>query len=196
MGRHLSLRYGQVILVSGYPVLTAVNWSQHWCPICVHYQFSCAFKLARKYEIELWSRSSQAINWSADSFQKNTSRRWVDTWAGDMVMWYWSVAILFWQLPIDHFVNAQIQDVDLPRHAWNTPPSLLTVSPTLPLQSVDAYVRTYVRTYAQLITRQPKEKRLTIFHEIWGSVLINKNRSPSNGASISHTCPWSQPFPE
>ena len=25
--------------------------------------------------------------------------------------------ILFWQLPIDHFVNAQIQDVDLPRHA-------------------------------------------------------------------------------
>ena len=158
----------------------------------MHYQFSCAFKLARKYEIELWSWSSQAINWSADSFQKNTSRRWVETWAGDMVMWYWSVAILFWQLPIDHFVNAQIQDVDLPRHAWNTPPSLLTVSPTLPLQSVDAYVR----TYAQLITRQPKEKRLTIFHEIWGSVLINKNRSPSNRASISHTCPWSQPFPE
>ena len=25
MGRHLSPRYGQVILVSGYPVLTAVN---------------------------------------------------------------------------------------------------------------------------------------------------------------------------
>ena len=25
MGRHLSQRYGQVILVSGYPVLTAVN---------------------------------------------------------------------------------------------------------------------------------------------------------------------------
>ena len=33
MGRHLSPRYGQVILVSGYPVLTAVNWSQHWCAI-------------------------------------------------------------------------------------------------------------------------------------------------------------------
>ena len=54
MGRHLSPRYGQVILVSGYPVLTAVNWSKHWCPICVHYQFSCAPKLARKYEIKHW----------------------------------------------------------------------------------------------------------------------------------------------
>ena len=33
MGRHLSPRYGQVILVSGCPVLIAVNWSQHWCAI-------------------------------------------------------------------------------------------------------------------------------------------------------------------
>ena len=33
MGRHLSPRYGQVILVSGYLVLTAVNRSQHWCSI-------------------------------------------------------------------------------------------------------------------------------------------------------------------
>ena len=54
MGRHLSPRYGQVILVSGYPVLTAVNWSQHWCAICVQYQFSCATKLATKCEIEHW----------------------------------------------------------------------------------------------------------------------------------------------
>ena len=78
MGQHLSPRYGQVILVSGYPVLTAVNWSQHWCPICVHYEFSCAPKLARKYEIEHWSRSSKTINWSADSFQINhvTSMSW------------------------------------------------------------------------------------------------------------------------
>ena len=71
MGRHLSPRYGQVILVSGYPVLTAVNWSQHWCPICVHYQFSCALKLARKYEFEHWSRSSKTINWSTVRFQIN-----------------------------------------------------------------------------------------------------------------------------
>ena len=54
MGRHLSPRYGRVIMVSGYPVLTAVNWSQHWCTICVQYQFSCATKPARKCEIEHW----------------------------------------------------------------------------------------------------------------------------------------------
>ena len=35
MGQHLSPRYGQVILVSGYPVLTAVNWSKHlMCNMC------------------------------------------------------------------------------------------------------------------------------------------------------------------
>ena len=54
MGRDLRTRYGQVILVSGYPVLTAVNWSQHWCAICVQYQFLCAPKLARKCKIEHW----------------------------------------------------------------------------------------------------------------------------------------------
>ena len=54
MGRHLSPQYGQVILVSGYPVLTAVNWSQHWCAICVQYQSYCAPRLARKCEIEHW----------------------------------------------------------------------------------------------------------------------------------------------
>ena len=54
MGRHLSQRYGQAILISGYPVFTAVNWSQHWYAICVQYQFSCASKLARKCEIEHW----------------------------------------------------------------------------------------------------------------------------------------------
>ena len=54
MGRHLSPRYGQVILVSGYPVLAALNWSQHWWAICVKYQFSCAAKLATNCEIEHW----------------------------------------------------------------------------------------------------------------------------------------------
>ena len=34
---------------------------------------------------------------------------------------------------------SNIQDVDLPRHAWDTPPSLLIVSPTPPSQSVDAF---------------------------------------------------------
>ena len=37
---------------------------------------------------------------------------------------------------------SNIKDVDLPRHAWDTPPFLLIVYPTPPVQSVDAYVRT------------------------------------------------------
>ena len=75
MGRNLSPRYSQVILVSGYLVLTAVDGSQHWC-VSV---FPCSDpKLARKYETEHWSRSSKIINWSADSFQINhvTSMSW------------------------------------------------------------------------------------------------------------------------
>ena len=52
---------------------------------------------------------------------------------------------------------ANVKDVDLPRHAWDTPPFLLIVSPTLPVQSVDAYTRS--------VTWQPNEKRLNIFYE-------------------------------
>ena len=78
MGRQLSPQYGLVIPVSGYPVLAAVNWSQHWYPICVSVFLCSNPKLARKYAIEHWSRSSKTINWSADSFQINhvTSMSW------------------------------------------------------------------------------------------------------------------------
>ena len=48
-GRHLSPRYGQVILVSGYPVLRAVNWSH----VDVQYVCMCP-RLAKKCEIEYW----------------------------------------------------------------------------------------------------------------------------------------------
>ena len=69
MGRHLSPRFAQVVLVSGYLVLTAVNWSHFLCSDP---------KLAKKYEIEYCLRSSKTINWSADSFQINyvTSMSW------------------------------------------------------------------------------------------------------------------------
>ena len=36
---------------------------------------------------------------------------------------------------------SNVKDVDLPRHPWDTPSFLLIVSPTLPVQSVDEYVR-------------------------------------------------------
>ena len=46
--------YSQVILVSRYPVLTTVNWSQHWCATYVQYEFPYAPKRATKCEIEHW----------------------------------------------------------------------------------------------------------------------------------------------
>ena len=91
MSWHMSPRYGNGILVSGYPVLTAVNWPYCECPVLKSY----------------------------------------------------------------------IKDVDLLRHAWDTPPLLLIVSPTLPVQSVDAYVRTYVCTYVRTLgqSRDNQAKR-------------------------------------
>ena len=147
MCRYLSPRYGQVILVSGYPVLTAVNWSQHWCFICVHYQFSCAPKLARKYEIEHWSRSSKTINWSADSFQINhvTSMSWHMSprcGHGILVSGYPVLTAVSWPYCECPILKSYMKDVDLPKHAWDTPPFLLIGSPTPPVQPVDAYVRT------------------------------------------------------
>ena len=49
MGRHLSPRYGQVILVSGYPVLTAVNWWEHWCAISVLLGYQSSGKCESKH---------------------------------------------------------------------------------------------------------------------------------------------------
>ena len=84
-----------------------------------------------------------------------------------MVMGYWSVAILFWQLSIDHIVNVLYKDVDLPRHAWDTPPFLLIVSPTPPAQSVDAYVHMYVRSVNNVTT---KRKEVDHIPWVWGSI--------------------------
>ena len=141
MGRHLSPRFTQVILVSGYLVLTAVNWSQHWCPICVSVFLCSNPKLARKYEIEHCSRSSKTINWSADSFQLIISPRWVDTWARDMVMGYWSETLLFWQLSIDHIVNVIYK-------RWGLAKTRLR-HPSLPFDSLPYPTRTICRRDGQ-----------------------------------------------
>ena len=172
MGRHLSPKYGQVILVSGYPVLTAVSWSQHWCPTCLHYQFSCALKLARKYEIEHWSCSGahqmmgscrdlvKQLTGQRTASKWITSPRWVETWTRNMVMWYWSVAILFWQMSNDHFVNVQYTRCGLAKTRLR--------HPSLPFDSLPYPTLTICRrvhTYGRSITWQPNEKRFTIFCE-------------------------------
>ena len=78
---------------------------------------------------------------------------------------------------------ANIKDMGLPRHTWDTPPFLLIVSPTLPVQSVDAYVRTYARS----VTWQPNEKRLTIFYE-YGALF--HARFASEGAPLKIVTKW------
>ena len=40
---------------------------------------------------------------------KNTRPRWVNTWALNMVRWYWSPDTLFWQLSVYHNMNVQYQ---------------------------------------------------------------------------------------
>ena len=62
---------------------------------------------------------------------------------------------------------SDVKDVNLPRHAWDTPPFLLIVSPTLPVQSVDEYVRTYVRSVSHVTT---KRKDVDHILSVWGSL--------------------------
>ena len=82
-----------------------------------------------------------------------------------MVMWYWSVAILFWQLSSDHVVNVQYKRCTCGfartrvRH-----PSAPFDSLPYPTRIICIRVK-YVRTYARSITWQPNEKRLSIFYE-------------------------------
>ena len=176
MGQHLSPRYGKKILVSGYPILTAVNWSQHWCPICVHYQFSRALKLARKYEIEHWSWSSKTINWSADSFKK---KRHLNDLTHEPAIsscdtGQWLSCFDICQLTILWMSN--VKDVDLRRRAWETPP----------VQSVGEYVRTYVRTLDQSRDNQTKEVDHILW--VWGSV--PRAREARVGAPRKKTFSW------
>ena len=130
MSRHLSPRHGQVILVSGCPVLTAVNWSQHWCPICVHYQFSCVESIR-------WSWSSKTINWSADSFQINHDELTYEPaiWSCDTGQWL----SCFDSCQLTILWMSNIRDVDLPRHS-------------LPFDSLPYSTRTI---YRQVRTRWP-----------------------------------------
>ena len=72
-----------------------------------------------------------------------------------MVMGYWSVAILFWQLSIDHIVNGQCKRCGFAKTRLRHPSLPFDSLPyPAPVQSVDAFARS--------ITWQPNEKRLTI----------------------------------
>ena len=87
---------------------------------------------------------------------------------------------------------ANVKDVDLPRHAWETPLFLLIVSPTLPVQSVDAYVRTYVRSVIHVTTKRKEADHILW---VWGSVprALRARRSPAIKILILNW-PWMQKF--
>ena len=178
MGRHLNPRYGQVILVSGYLVLTAVNWSKHWCPKCVHYQFSCA-------PIPNWLESMR-LNIVRDlgkqltivsGHHPNKSRHLNDL-THEPAIWSWDTGqwlSCFDSCQLTILWISYIKDVDLRRHAWDTPPFHLIVFPTPPVQSVDAYVRSvnHVTT---------KGKEVDHIPWVWGSVprALRACGSPAN----------------
>ena len=70
-------------------------------------------------------------------------------------MWYWSVAILFWLMSIDHIVNVQYKRCSFAKTRLRHPSRPFDSLPyPPPVQSVDAFARS--------ITWQPNEKRLTI----------------------------------
>ena len=122
--------------------------------VCALSVFLC-YVLARKFEIEHCSRSSKTINWSSDRFLINHV-----TLTHELAIWSWDTGqwlSCFDSCKLTILWMTYIKYVDLPRHAWDTPPFLLIASPTPPVQSVDAYAWSF--------TWQPNEKRLTIFHE-------------------------------
>ena len=81
-------------------------------------------------------------------------------------MRYWSVAILYWQLSIDHIVSVIYKRWGLAKTRLRHP-SLLIASPTLPVQSVDAYVGRHVRSVSHVTT---KRKEVDHIPWVWGSV--------------------------
>ena len=138
------------------------------------------------------SRSSNTINWSADSFQINhvTSMSWhMSPRYGHriLVSGYPVLTAVNWPNCLRPILKSYIKDVDLPRHARDTPPFLLIVFPTPPVQSVVAYVRSvnHVTT---------KRKEVDHIPWVWGSVPreLRARGSPAikfcNGPNVNFIC--------
>ena len=133
------------------------NWSQHWCPICVHYQFSCALKLSRKYENEHWSWSSETMNSSADSFQLDELTREPPIWSYDSGQWL----SCFDSCQLSIFVNFQYTRCGLAKTRL-THPSLPSDSLHYPTLTICRRVCTYVRSVNHVTT-----KRTEVDHILW-----------------------------
>ena len=84
-------------------------------------------------------------------------------WSWNTGQWLSYLTAVNWPYCECPILKSYIKDVDLPRYAWDTPPFLFIVSPTPPVQSVDAYVRSvnHVTT---------KRKEVDHIPWVWGSV--------------------------
>ena len=83
-----------------------------------------------------------------------------------MAMWYWSVAILFWQLSIDHIVNGQCKRCGFAKTRLRQP-SLPFDSLPYPTSTICRRVRTYVRSVSHVTA---KRKEVDHLLWVWGSV--------------------------
>ena len=128
---------------------------------CVYYQLSCALKLARKYEIERWSRPSKTINWSVGTFQIKhvTSMSWhMSPRYGDV--------ILLSGYPVLTAVNWPFCECSIYK-MWTCKtrlrhPSLPFDSLLCPTLTVCRRVRTYVGSVNHVTT-----KRKEVDHILW-----------------------------
>ena len=116
---HLNLRYSHVMLISGYLVLTAVNWSWNRSPISNCKYVSCMHKLTQVDLYIFFGRHLAQL-----SRLTNILRDYM--WAHDMVMWHGSAGFLVWQLSIDMDIQCHLADVNpyvtlcLPSlHGWS-----------------------------------------------------------------------------
>ena len=121
MGQHLSPRYSQVILVNGYPVLTAVNWSQHWYPmdVCI-ISFSV---LSNKLESMRLNIDCDLVKQLVSGQLPNKSRH-LDELTHEPAIWscktgQWISCLDNRQLTINFLWMSNIQDVDLLRPHLN-----------------------------------------------------------------------------
>ena len=78
-----------------------------------------------------------------------------------MVMWYWSVAILFWQLSIDNIVNVQCKRCGFTKTRLRHP-SLHFDSLPYPTRTICRRVRTYVRSVNHVTSKQKE-----LDHILW-----------------------------
>ena len=121
---------------------------------CVHYQFSCALKLARKYELNIDCDLVKQLV----SGQLPKKSRHLDELTHEPSIWQcgtgqWLSCFDSCQLTILWMAN--IKDMGLPRHTWDTP-SLPFDSLPYPTRTICRCVRTYVRTLGQSRDNQMK----------------------------------------